>query len=133
MAGLSDLHYPWSEMQALLDEVPGPVAEMRYRTRSGGKEISTTVGASALRLSPGAATHALRETASAVYHVFEGAGKSYVGDEVLEWKRGDTFAVPAWRLTHHVAGTAAPAYLFRYDDRPLVDAVGAYHADHGSP
>lgn len=129
---LTNVHYPWSEMQARLDAEPGATAELRYRTRAGGGEISATVGASALRLNAGAATRALRETASAVFHVYEGAGTSYVGESVLEWKRGDTFAVPAWHLTRHVAASTGPAYLFRYDDRPLVDAVGAYRADHGS-
>lgn len=130
--GLSNRRFPWSEMQARLDAAPGPVAELRYRNRTDGGEISATVGASALRLAAGASTVPLRETTSAIYHVFEGAGTSSVGERVLEWKRGDTFAVPAWHLARHVAGGSGTAYLFRYDDRPLVDAVGAYRADQGS-
>jgi gentisate 1,2-dioxygenase len=131
-AGLSQRRFSWNAMQAELDAEPGAVAALRYRSRIHGGEISLTIGASAVRIDAGARSESVRETASAVYHVVEGSGISYVGDDVLVWKRGDTFAVPAWHTACHIAGQSGPAYLFRYDDRPLVEAVNAYRADHGS-
>jgi gentisate 1,2-dioxygenase len=51
-----------------------------------------------------------------------------VGGEVLEWQRGDTFCIPAWSPYRHEA--ARDTYLFRYDDRPILEAIGAYRAEH---
>jgi gentisate 1,2-dioxygenase len=127
----SNRKYPWAEMQAKLDAAPGATAEERYRLRTNGAEIAATCGASALRIDAGAATAPLRESASAIMHVYEGTGRSIVGETVLEWKQGDTFAVPAWtRVVHENAGSGR-AYLFRFDDRPLMTALAAYRADNG--
>jgi gentisate 1,2-dioxygenase len=127
----SNRRYPWAEMQPQLDAAPGATAEVRYRLRSNGAEISATSGASALRIDAGAATQPLRETASAVMHVYEGSGRSRIGDTVLEWKQGDTFAVPAWQTTVHESASDQRSYLFRFDDRPLLQALAAYRSDNG--
>jgi len=127
----SNRKYPWREMQAKLDAAPGATAEERYRLRSNGAEISATSGASALRINAGAATAPLRETASAIYHVYEGSGVSRIGNTVLQWKQGDTFAVPGWQTAVHENAGDATAYLFRFDDRPLMQALAAYRSDKG--
>jgi gentisate 1,2-dioxygenase len=127
----SNRTYPWAEMQPHLDAAPGTSAEVRYRLRSTGAEISATCGASALRIDAGAATPPLRETASAIMHVYEGSGRSRIGETVLEWKRGDTFAVPAWRTAVHESAPGERSYLFRFDDRPLMQALAAYRSDNG--
>jgi gentisate 1,2-dioxygenase len=127
----SNRKYPWVEMQAKLDAAPGATAEERYRLRSNGAEISATSGASALRLDVGASTAPLRETASAIFHVYEGQGRSRIGDTVLNWKQGDTFAVPAWQTTVHENLSNERSYLFRFDDRPLMQALAAYRRDDG--
>jgi gentisate 1,2-dioxygenase len=128
----SNRKYPWAEMQAQLEAVPGATAEVRYRLRSNGAEISATSGASALRLDAGAATAPLRETASAIFHVYEGSGHSTIGSTVLHWKQGDTFAVPAWQRVVHQNDAGTRAYLFRFDDRPLMQALAAYRCDDGT-
>ena len=69
--------------------------------RANGAEISATIGASAYRIDPGAQTAPILETASAVFHVYEGSGRTRVGDTVLTWKQGDSFAVPAWQRIVH--------------------------------
>jgi gentisate 1,2-dioxygenase len=102
----SNRKYPWAEMQAKLD-------------------------ASALRLDKGARTAPLRETASAVMHVYVGSGRSKVGDVELEWKTGDTFAVPAWPRVVHENTSSERGYLFRFDDRPLLAAINVLRSDEG--
>jgi gentisate 1,2-dioxygenase len=127
----SNRRYPWAEMQAKLDAAPGATAEERYRLRANGAEISATSGASAYRLDPGASTAPLRETASAIFHVYEGRGRSTIGGTVLDWKQGDTFAVPAWQRVVHENVADDRAYLFRFDDRPLMQALASYRRDDG--
>lgn len=124
----SRLLYPWAEMQAELDALPGSFATRRYVHREGG-EISQTIGAQAERIDRGATSGRRRETASAVYHVRSGRGKSRIGDQTIAWETSDTFAVPAWAPFEHVNEGAEPAYLFRYDDRPLLDAMRVYRTE----
>jgi gentisate 1,2-dioxygenase len=132
LPSLSSRQYPWAEMRAELDAVTGKTAEVRYRHRVHGGDISRTIGASGVRIDPGAATDPIRETSSAIYHVYEGQGHAEVGDARLDWKRGDTFAVPAYRTTTLRNPGTEPVYLFRFDDKPLLDALGAYRSDRGA-
>jgi gentisate 1,2-dioxygenase len=128
-SGPSVRKYPWREMQDQLDRANGAWAEVRYVHRATAGELSATVGASAVRINAGATTQRVRETASSVYHVYEGTGRSVIGETTLEWTRGDCFAVPAWQhVSHHAAGSDA-AYLFRMDDRPLLRGLGAYRSE----
>lgn len=129
--GPSVHRYPWAEMQTQLDAVSGQVAEVRYRHRDHGGEISRTVGTSAVRLAAGAVTQPVRETASSIYHVYEGSGHSAIDGRQYAWSQGDCFCVPAWKTyTHHADGNGR-ALLFRMDDRPLITAIGAYCKDAG--
>jgi gentisate 1,2-dioxygenase len=127
----SNRKYPWKEMQAKLDAAPGAAVEERYKMREGGGDIGTTIGASALRINTGAKTDAYRETASGIVHVYEGSGRTTIGETVLEWKQGDCFAIPAWQKVVHENTGAGTAYLFRMDDRPLMSALKAFRADKG--
>jgi gentisate 1,2-dioxygenase len=90
--------------------------------------LSRTIGAAAERVSGRCSSPTRRETAGIVYHVYEGRGLTRVGGDVLEWQRGDTFCIPAWSPYRHEA--ARDTYLFRYDDRPILEAIGAYRAEH---
>ena len=124
----SHLRFPWSEMQARLDADPGPFATADYIHRHTGAPLSRTIGAAAERVSGRCSSPTRRETAGIVYHVYEGRGLTRVGGDVLEWQRGDTFCIPAWSPYRHEAASAT--YLFRYDDRPILEAIGAYRAEH---
>jgi gentisate 1,2-dioxygenase len=124
----SHLKFPWAEMQARLDADPGPYASADYVHRHTGAPLSRVIGAAAERLSGRCSSPTRRETAGIVYHVYEGRGLTRVGGDLLEWQRGDTFCIPAWSAYRHEA--SRDAYLFRYDDRPILEAIGAYRAEH---
>ncbi len=129
--GQSRLRYPWDEMQATLDALPGLHAVAPYKHRTDGGDISRTLGASAERLAKGAKSATRRETTSAIYHVYEGSGESVIGDRTIAWKANDTIAIPAWTpFTHHNTSDAT-AYFFRIDDGPVIRALGWYRADEG--
>ncbi|MFN2461358.1 MAG: cupin domain-containing protein [Candidatus Velthaea sp.] len=128
VAAVSPLKYPWTEMQSALASAGGAFAEQRYAHREHGGPISRIIGAAAERIDAGASAPRRRETASSVYHVHEGSGSTTVGDAELQWSRGDTFCVPAWSPYMHRARDAA--HLFRFDDRPLLEAIGAYRSEN---
>ncbi|MBV8425594.1 MAG: cupin domain-containing protein [Candidatus Eremiobacteraeota bacterium] len=122
--GASRLKYTWAEMLALLDQGSQSFAAVDYNLRDSAHPVSRTIGASAERIDAGTKSPERRETSSAVYHVVEGAGATRAGSAKLDWRRGDTFVVPAWMPYVHAA--TEKAYLFRFDDRPLLEALGAY-------
>lgn len=125
-SGVSRLRYPWSEMVALLDQGTQSFAAIEYNLRDAAQPVSRTLGASAERIDAGTTSPERQETTSAVYHVVEGEGTTRAGEIDLHWRRGDTFAIPAWiPYVHHAA---QKTYLFRFDDRPLLDALGAYRS-----
>ena len=128
-AGPADSHlkFAWSDMQARLEAEPGGYAFAEYVHKRTGGPISRVIGAAAERIAGKTSSPTRRETAGIVYHVYEGRGVTRVGDRTLEWERGDTFCIPSWAPYRHEAHRNT--YLFRYDDRPVLDAIGAYRAE----
>ena len=126
-AAESALRYPWAEMQARLEAEDGPYSTAEYEHRGSGGPISRVIGAAAERIAGGASSPTRRETAGIVYHVYKGRGLTSVGDVTLYWEKGDTFCIPSWMPYRHEA--SKNTYLFRYDDRPILEAIGAYRAE----
>jgi gentisate 1,2-dioxygenase len=87
-------------------------------------KVSRTLGGLAERLNAGKSSLAVRETASSVYHVIEGAGYTIINGEKHEWVKGDTFCIPAWHKYQHFASTSETVYLYRFDDKPMLRALG---------
>lgn len=123
----SHLRYPWAPVRAALDAQPGTYARHAYRRRDDGAAVSRVIGAGAERIAAGARSPSRRETAGLVYHVYEGSGQTRVGDTMLTWEQGDTFCVPSWLPYRHEA--RSDAYLFRFDDQPVLEAIGAYRVE----
>jgi gentisate 1,2-dioxygenase len=118
------LRYPWADMQARLEAQPEPYVCAEYEHKRTGGAVSRVIGAAAERIAKGSSSPTRRETAGIIYHVYKGRGLTQVGDERLEWEKGDTFCIPSWMPYRHEA--AKDVYLFRYDDRPVLKAIGAY-------
>jgi gentisate 1,2-dioxygenase len=91
--------------------------------------VGRVIGASAERLDAGASSPVVQETASSVYHVIEGSGFSEVNGVSLRWEQGDTFCIPAWHRYQHFADGAGTVYLYRFDDRPMLRALGFYRVE----
>jgi gentisate 1,2-dioxygenase len=47
----------------------------------------------------------------------------------LMWKKGDTFCIPAWHEYQHTAETGKTVYLYRFDDKPMLKALGFYRVE----
>lgn len=103
---------------------PQPNSNIRLSTNK--PPVSKTLGPSAERIDAGMSSTPRRETASSVYHVIEGKGYSNINSEKFEWKQGDTFCIPSWYRYGHFAGPEQTVYLYRFDDRPMVEALGFY-------
>ncbi|KAF9887005.1 hypothetical protein FE257_010621 [Aspergillus nanangensis] len=124
----SPLVFPWKVMKATLDGVAGSWAIQRY-LKSDGREVSRVLGGCAERLNDGTSSPSRRETTSAVYHVITGSGHSMIGDQKFAWERGDTFCVPSWYTYQHFANSGDTVYLYRFDDKPMIEALGFYRSE----
>ena len=123
----SHLRYPWDEMEARLEAQPEPYVFAEYLHRHTGGPVSRVIGAAAERIAKGGSSPTRRETAGVIYHVYKGRGVTQIGGARLEWEKGDTFCIPSWMPYRHEA--AKDTYLFRYDDRPVLEAIGAYRSE----
>ena len=88
--------------------------------------MSKTLGGSAERLNAGRSSPAVQETASSVYHVVKGSGYTEINGEKFKWKANDTFCIPAWNKYQHFADPGQTVYLYRFDDKPMLKALGFY-------
>ncbi|KAF2751900.1 gentisate 1,2-dioxygenase [Sporormia fimetaria CBS 119925] len=123
----SGLVFPWKEMRERLDGGGKEWVVQEYRARDGGY-ISKTIGASAERINAGGKSDLRQETASSIYHVVTGSGYSIINDERIDWTESDTFCIPAWYKYEHFVGPGETVYLYRFDDKPMLEAVGAYRS-----
>ncbi|KAF2032575.1 RmlC-like cupin [Setomelanomma holmii] len=121
----SPIVFPWPRMKAILDSGSDDSTTERY-LKVNKSEISRTLGAAATRISAGKATAEIQETASSIFHVIEGSGKSIIAGKTFFWKKGDTFCVPAWHAYLHHANDDEPVYLYRVHDEPMLKALGFY-------
>ncbi|KAF4621957.1 hypothetical protein G7Y89_g14388 [Cudoniella acicularis] len=121
----SPIVFPWARMKEALDTENGVWAVKPY-TRGDGSDVSNTLGGLAERLNAGESSPAVQETASSVYHVIEGSGYTTINDEKISWEKGDTLCIPAWHKYQHFASSAETVYLYRFDDKPMLKALGFY-------
>ncbi|KAH8671763.1 putative gentisate 1,2-dioxygenase [Tricladium varicosporioides] len=121
----SPIVFPWSKMKAALDAEEGPWVMKRY-LKNDGSEVSRTLGGAAERLDAGQFSPTVQESSSSVYHVVEGSGYTIINGESYTWKRGDTYCIPAWHKYRQFADVEQTAYLYRFDDKPMLKALGFY-------
>ena len=80
-------------------------------------------------MNAGESSPVVRETASSVYHIIDGSGYTTINGEKYAWKKGDTFCIPAWYKYQHFADKEMTAYLYRFDDKPMLKALGFYRTE----
>lgn len=90
--------------------------------------MSRVLGSCAERLNAGTSSPSRQDTLSAVYHVVTGKGRSEVRGQTLQWKAGDIFCVPSWHAYQHFSDAGETVYLYRFDDKPMITALGFYRS-----
>lgn len=128
------LNYTWERTRAALVALAAQEAGsphdgiiMEYVNPRTGGSVLPTMDCYAQLLPPGFQGRPSRRSASAVYHVVEGAGYTQVGEQRIPWQAKDTFCVPSWAPYQHVnAASGEPAVLFSFTDTPVLRALGLY-------
>ncbi|KAI7876444.1 RmlC-like cupin [Lichtheimia hyalospora FSU 10163] len=130
----SSLKFPWAPVQKALDTTGDGVYATYTYTQADGKPLSYIIGGEAERIGAQSVSPKRRETCSRVFHVYHGTGYTEVDDgngnkKVLKWTNSDTFAVPSWYSVVHHNEMNEPAYLFSYNDKPLLENLGLYRSE----
>lgn len=120
---LADVEATFEELREQ-DGSPYDDLLLEYRNPVTGGPALPTMSAAMQLLRPGVTTSTHRHTASAVYHVVRGSGSSTIDGTRLEWRQGDTFALPTWAEHSHANDGREDALLFSFSDAPLVAALG---------
>lgn len=93
-----------------------------------GDPVFSTISYRAQLLRAGEATLPYRHTASTIYFVLEGSGRTEVDGETLEWQKNDFFVVPSHCWRSIVNSGKGDAVLYSYTDKPVIDKLGHYRA-----
>ncbi len=124
--------YAWKDtykaLQALSDSDRDPFdgALLRYVNPATGGYTYPSMSCEVQLLRAREKTRSHRHTSTALYHVFQGRGRTAVGEGSLEWKKGDSFVVPLWQWHAHESVGAEEAVLFSINDRPVMEALQLY-------
>lgn len=123
--------YRWEKtQQALVDlaKVQEPCPHdghmIRYSNPLTGGWAMKTMGANMQMLPHGFTGKAHRHTGNVVYNVAQGSGYSIIDGIRFDWSEHDIFCVPAWTWHEHVNSGSDDAFLFSFNDFPVMDALG---------
>jgi gentisate 1,2-dioxygenase len=123
------LRFPWARSEESLRRLAryagdGPVSVDHVNPLTGG-DVLPTLGFSAVLLRGGRRERPVASSASQVFHVVRGAGRSLIDGRSVEWRDKDTFSAPVFASIEHEA-VGAEAFLIRIHDRPLQEKLGYY-------
>jgi gentisate 1,2-dioxygenase len=127
--------YRWSETRLALERLkdyPGSPYDgiiFEYVDPTNGGPVMPTMSFRCQMLRPGEATRAHRKTASTVYCVLEGEGRTEVEGTTLEWKRNDVFTVPGWLWHEHKNASGQGAFLYSVTDEPTMRKLGLFREE----
>lgn len=113
-----ELALRWETSMQRLDAAPETASGVAQREVELGSPALKTMAVHVQRMAKGFASRPHRSTANAIYTVLEGEGISQVGEQSLQWRRGDVFVVPAWQPFCHTV--AADTHLIRVSDEPVM-------------
>lgn len=122
--------YRWMDTRAALDamsDLPGSPYDaitVEYTNPAHGGPVLQTMSYKATLLRAGERTAAQRRTASTVFVVLEGSGKTEVDGMTFEWAPNDVFCVPSWSWFQHEAIGGQAAALYSVSDEPTLKKLG---------
>lgn len=128
-------HYKWNRtyeaLQSLaqVDSSPFDDVAMEYTDPSTGGPVLRTMSCWIQLVRPGVRTKAHRQTSSAVYQVYRGAGYSVINGQRFDWSEGDFFMVPSWAWHEHANESGEEVILFSIQDIPVLKALALYREE----
>jgi gentisate 1,2-dioxygenase len=130
--------YAWKETYKALKTMSGSERDqydgalLRYINPATGGFTYPTMSCEIQLFQSKEQTRTHRHTSTALYHVFQGRGRTAVGEGFLEWKKGDSFVIPLWQWHSHENLSDEEAILFSINDRPVMEALQLYREETAS-
>jgi len=128
--------YPYGETKEALTRLSraGDIdtchgVEMEYINPDNGGPVLPTLSAFMQQLPAGFQGDLFRSTAAWVYHAVEGAGRTMVGNQILDWGPKDIFVIPAWYPHRHEADEES--FLYSFSDKGVHQKLGLYREQRG--
>lgn len=128
----SPMRLPWSDTRSLLDE-----AERQARPHAWFGttiQLSTpalpTISIQVHRMRHGTEGIPYRHSASSIFVVLQGSGRSDIGPATFEWNFGDVLAAPMGMVLRHKA--QEDAVLVELSDEKLMRYCGFYRSEQGA-
>jgi gentisate 1,2-dioxygenase len=127
----AEMKFPWAKTEAKLNAAGGNYATIEYLLPNG-KSVSTTIGAYATRVAAGKTSAPVQETASNIFQVHSGRGRTEVtapdGEKyTLRWGKSDSFCIPSWHR-FEIFAEEEDVYLFSFSDKPMQVTLGYWRS-----
>jgi len=120
----AQVHEALTNLASVTDPCPHDGYMIRYSNPLTGGWALKTMGANMQMLPTGFTGKAHRHTGNVVYNVAGGEGYSIIDGERFDWGEHDIFCVPSWAWHEHMNTGSEPAFLFSFNDFPVMDALG---------
>ena len=131
-------HYPYDVSKKALINLkkskefdPCHGIKLQYINPNTGEPVMVTIDCYLQLLPGGFSTQDFQSTATWIYSVVEGTGKTVIGDSIFEWGPKDHFVVPGW-LPHHHEPDSDDAILFSFSDKGTQEKLGLYRERRGN-
>lgn len=125
--------YRWADTAKALQAVrdfPGDPRDglvVEYTDPVHGGAVLPTLSFRAQMYVPGQVAEWQRRTASTLFCVVQGHGRTELEDTSIEWKENDIFIVPSWHWYRHINGSAdQDLILYSVSDMPALQKLGFY-------
>ncbi|MFZ1815894.1 MAG: cupin domain-containing protein [Rhizobiaceae bacterium] len=123
------MRFPWNRTEAALRSLAqyggSEPVEIDFVNPETGRDVLPTMGFTAMMLVAGKTDRPPLRSASSVFHVIKGRGRSLVNGETVSWGPKDTFTAPVFAEMEH-SSLDGEAFLVRVHDRPLQEKLGYY-------
>lgn len=122
-------------MQEALNKQGGTYARYTYPFNDLG--LARTLGAEAERINANTMSPQRQDSASYVFHVYQGKGRTVLSqpslqgskpNETIEWKACDTFVIPSWASFRHECDDSEDSFIFSFNDKPALQALGMWRS-----
>lgn len=126
------LRFPWDRTEAALREMAryaglDEIVAVDLVNPETGEDLLPTIGFTAIMIPAGRTIAPPPRSASAVFHIVKGEGRSTVDGASFAWTAKDSFSAPVFaRIEHAAASGDEPAFLIQVHDRPLQERLGYY-------
>ena len=128
--------YKFERVKYLLDNMteadndPYDALAIEYINPKTNKSADERIGTMMQRLVVGQHTKAHRHVHSAIYHVVDGQGYTVIDGQKFEWEKGDFFILPPWSYHEHVNTGHTDAYLFSFNDKPVMENLKLEYSEN---